>query len=384
MKAIVNGRIITEKEMLEGKVLLYDIKIDAIIEKEQLDLYRDLEIIDAKGQYVSPGLIDIHIHGVENHDVMDGTIQGLKEMSKSLSKYGVTAFLPTTMTMDKENIYKVFESIKELINLPLQGAKILGIHMEGPFINKKYKGAQNEAFIISPFYEFIENYIDIIKILTLSPETDQKGTFIEKMKQHPEVVLSIGHSNANYEEAMAAIDNGVRHATHTFNAMRPFNHREPGVVGAIFNRDVTCELIADKIHVHPANFQLLMNIKGFSKVVLVSDSMRGAGMKEGQYYLGGQLVNVSQGIGRLQDGTMAGSVLTLNKALKNILENTNLTIYEVVNMASMNPARVIGVSDSKGSIEVGKDADFTIFDSEFDIQNTIVEGKSIYKAQKWM
>lgn len=381
MKGIINGKIITDKVVLEDKVLVYDKKIAAMIDKNQVDLDKDIEIIDAKGHYISPGLIDIHIHGIEGYDVMDGTIESLQNISQSLLKNGVTSFLPTTMTMDKQYIYRALDVIKKLKSVPQLGAKILGAHLEGPFINRKYKGAQNEEFIVTPSYEFIEKYIDIIKILTLAPEMDQNNEFIDKMKQHQDVVLSIGHSNANYEQAMTAIENGFRHAAHTFNAMRPFHHREPGVVGAIFNSDVSCELIADKIHVHPAHYQLLTNIKGLSKVVLITDSIRAACMKEGQYDLGGQMINVCNGSARLQDGTLAGSVLTLNKALKNVLENTNLSICEVVQLASLNPAKVIGVSNHKGSIKIGKDADIIIFDEYFNIYNTIVQGKTVYHAE---
>lgn len=381
MKGIINGKIITDKTVMQDKVLIYDKKIAAIVDNNQVGLYKDLEIIDAKGHYISPGLIDIHIHGIEGDDVMDGTIECLQNISKNILKHGVTAFLPTTMTMDKYNIYKALDTVKQLMKLPQLGAKILGVHMEGPFINKKYKGAQNEEFILAPNYEWIEKHIDIIKILTFAPEMDPNHQFIDKMKKHEDVVLSIGHSNANYEQAMTAIEKGVRHAAHTFNAMSPFHHREPGVVGAVFNSHISCELIADKIHVHPANYQLLTSIKGLNKVVLITDSIRAACMKEGQYDLGGQTIHVYNGSARLQDGTLAGSMLTLNKALKNVLENTNLSICEVVHMASRNPASVIGVSNDKGSIEIGKDADFTIFDDEFNIYTTIVEGKTVYQSK---
>ena len=377
MRGIINGKMITENTITENKVLLFDKKILGIVEQDELSDYGKVELINAKGKYVSPGLIDIHIHGIGGHDTMDGSLEALQQMSIYVAKNGVTGFLPTTMTLDQASICKSLDIIKILKDAKPLGARILGAHMEGPFINPKYKGAQREQYIIKPNYEFIKDYTDIIKIITLAPEMDENFAFLDAVRQHEEIVLSIGHSNATYEEALEAIAKGVSHATHTFNAMSPFHHRKPGVVGAILNSDISCELIADKIHVHPGNFQLLINSKGVDRVVLISDSMRAACMKNGQYGLGGQTVNVNSDSARLKDGTLAGSVLTLNKAIKNVLENTDLTLCEAVNMASLYPAQVIGMSKQKGSIEIGKDADLVIFDADFAVQYTWVEGEII-------
>ena len=239
------------------------------------------------------------------------------------------------------------------MKLETKGAKILGVHMEGPFINEKYKGAQKADNIIKPNYDIIKDYLDIIKIITLAPEKDENHSFIKKVKHNSEITLSIGHSDASYEEAIEAIEDGITHATHTFNAMTPLNHRKPGIVGAIFTSDITCELIADLIHVHPAIFNILINVVHKDKMVLITDSMRAGCMKAGNYDLGGQKVIVKNGAARLQDGTLAGSVLTLNKAVLNMLNNSDLEIYEVVAMASLNPAKVINMDNKKGSLEVG-------------------------------
>ncbi len=377
MKALINGKIITKDSILEDKVLLYDQEIVDIVGVDKFTQKDDIEVIDVEGKYISPGFIDIHIHGSGGKDTMDGNLDAIREISKNIAKKGVTSFLPTTMTMSKDRIYQALDVVRQAITMKITGAKVLGAHMEGPFINIEKKGAQNAKYIEEPNYEMIKDYLDIIRIITLAPEVDQDHQFIKKMQDHPEVVLSIGHSTASYKEAMSAIDAGVRHATHTFNAMTGLHHRNPGIVGAIFGSDISCELIADKIHVHPGIFPILTNIKGTDKLTLITDSMRAGCMKEGNYDLGGQKVIVKDGSARLEDGTLAGSVLTLNKAVKNIFENTELDLSTAVSLASLNPAEIIGVADSKGSLEPGKDADIIVFNNDFEVALTIVEGETV-------
>lgn len=384
MRAIINGRVILENCILEDKVVLFDTQIKGLINKIEFEKnvnegsYDGIDIIDAKGSYVSPGFIDLHIHGSGGRDTMDGELEDLKVISQSIAQNGVTGFLPTTMTMSKDKIYKALDNIKEGMKLDLGGAKVLGAHMEGPFINPKYKGAQKEDYIIEPDYNFINGYEDVIKIITLAPEKDNNSQFIRSVKENTNIVLSIGHSDATYEEAMESIEKGVSHATHLFNAMSPLNHRKPGVIGAVFNSNINCELIADKIHVHSGVFQTVVNIKGADKVILITDSMRAGCMKDGISELGGQKVIVKDNSARLEDGTLAGSILTLNKAVKNMVENTNLNIYQAISMVSLNSAKDIGISDRKGSIEEGKDADIVIFDEEYNVSHTIVEGKTVF------
>ncbi|PRX30473.1 N-acetylglucosamine-6-phosphate deacetylase [Orenia metallireducens] len=378
MKAIINGKIIMEESIMEDQAIVFDNKIIDIIDKEQLKEDLNLDLIDVGGRYVAPGFIDLHIHGAGGRDTMDASIEALTDISSIILETGVTAFLPTTMTMDKENIYQALNIIRDSMDSNLQGAKILGAHLEGPFINKKYKGAQDAKYIQKPSYEFIKDYLDIIKIITLAPEVDQGYGFISKMKEH-DIVLSMGHSNATYEEAMEAIKRGISHATHIFNAMTPLHHREPGVVGSVFASNITCELIADKIHVHPGIFQMLVDIKGEDRVVLISDSMRAACMRDGVYDLGGQQVRVKDGSARLTDNTLAGSVLTLNQALKNIIEHTELSLIDAIKMVTLNQAKLIGIDKYKGSIKKGKDADVVVFDKEVNISLTIVEGEILYR-----
>jgi len=317
MRALINGRLVLEDGIYENKVVLLDQKIQAIFSKEMLPYQSDWETIDVAGNYISPGLIDIHIHGAGGSDTMDGTLDSLNIISSTIIRNGVTAFLPTTMTMEKEKIYQSLEAIRLARSQGTSGARILGAHLEGPFINPKYKGAQKEEYIIPPNPQYIEPYLDVIRIITLAPEMDDNTmSFLQPLNEKEKIVLSIGHSDARYEEAMLAIGKGITHATHIFNAMVCFHHREPGIIGAIFNSNITCELIPDKIHVHPALFPILVKVKGIENLILITDSIRAGNMADGEYDLGGQKVIVADGTSRLEDGTIAGSILTLNRGIK--------------------------------------------------------------------
>lgn len=374
MKAIVNGKIITPEGIIENKVLVFEEKIVSMEEKAP----ENCEIIDVKGQYVAPGLIDVHVHGSCGADTMDQTIEAIETISEGIAQNGVTSFLPTTMTMSQEDIYGALNIIRQCMDQELKGAKVIGAHMEGPFINVIYKGAQPEQYILKPSFEFIKDYTDVIKLVSYAPELDEQYAFTKEVKEKTDITLSIGHTNATYNQAMEAIDHGVSHVTHLFNAMTPLNHREPGVVGAALTSDCYCEMIADKIHINKSLFQFVLDNKGTNKVVLITDSMRAGCMKDGKYDLGGQDVYVKDGAARLESGSLAGSVLTLNKAIYNFAQNTNASITEAIHMASLNPAQSIGVAEYKGSLEVGKDADIAIFDEEMNCRLAISEGRVIF------
>ena len=373
MKAIVNGKIIIGDNIIEGKVLLFNDRITAI--QDVVKGTQDVEVIDAKGCYVAPGFIDIHIHGSFGCDVMDLEEGTIETISKGICQYGVTAFLPTTMSLDKENIQRALGNIRSLAGAKVCGAKVLGAHLEGPFINALKKGAHDKEYIIKANYELIKDYLDIIKIITIAPEIEGNMDFIKGMHQHSHISFSIGHSNATYEEAMNAIEAGVKSATHMFNAMSGLNHREPGVAAAVLNSDIYCELIADKIHTHPAMFKLLVNTKGSDKLILITDAMRAACLKSGEYDLGGQRVTVENGAARLSDGTLAGSVLQLKDAVKNLWQNTDLSLQQVIRTVTLNPAKLIGLDSEIGSLEAGKKADIVIFDKNIDIKTTIIDGE---------
>lgn len=374
MKAIINGRIVTPTGTLEGKALLFDEKIRGIVSPAEIG---DAEVIDAEGKYIVPGLIDIHIHGYQGADASDGDAEAVVRMAEGLAKNGVTAWLPTTMTISYEALYKAFDSIRAAMKNNPNGAVILGVNSEGPFICESKKGAQNGAHIRPCDVAFLKEHSDIIRVFTVAPEEPGNMQAIREVAAETNILISIGHSSAKYPTAMESIEAGVRHATHLFNAMTALAHRDPGIVGAVLSDErVSAELICDTFHVNPALFPLLSKIKG-DKLVMITDCLRAGGLEDGEYDLGGQTVVLKDNLCRLLDGTIAGSVLTLNKGVLNMLKNTTLPVHTCVKMASLNPACAIGVDKTKGSIEVGKDADLFLADDEFNTYGTFIGGKKV-------
>lgn len=380
MKAIINADIIMEDGIVEGYSIIFNDKILNIVKGNELKMSEFEEIVDASGKYLSPGFIDVHIHGCLGNDTMDDNESSIGNISRGIAATGVTAFLPTTMTMKQSMIEKTLARIKEQAN-DSSGASVLGCHLEGPFISDAYKGAQDGRYIRRPDFKSIEGFLDIIRLITLAPEEEGSGEFIESCTRHG-VVISIGHSRATYEQAMEAMSRGANHITHTFNGMPPLHHRTPGVLGAALDSSASCELIADNIHVAPAVQRILLKAKGIEKIILVTDAMRACLLDEGEYELGGQLVLVKNGEARLRAGNLAGSVLTMNRALKNFIENTGISLAEAVRAVSGNPAKLLKIDDRKGSIGIGKDADLTIFDKNFDIYGTFVGGKKVYEVSE--
>ena len=378
MKAIVNGKIILPDSIVEGRALLFDEKIAGLSET----VPEGAEIIDAKGRYVAPGLVDIHIHGYLGEDTSDGSVEGIRKMAEGIVKNGVTAWLPTTMTVSYDDLRRAFDAVRALMdkkNNP-KGAQIMGVHAEGPFINPSKKGAQAVEYIRPADAPFLIENSDVIRIVTIAPEMPGALDCIREVTEKTSILVSMGHTAANYETAKAGIEAGVRHATHLFNAMTPLNHRDPGVVGASLADDrVSTELIADTFHISPDLFGLVAKVKG-DNLILITDCTRAGGLEDGEYTLGGQPIFVKGIECRLADGTIAGSVLKLNNAVRNLLDYTDLPVWEAVNAASLNPARLIGVDDRKGSLETGKDADIAIVNENFDVLRTIVGGRSVYTA----
>ncbi len=380
MKAIINGHIILPNEILTDSALIYDEKIVSIVNTNEIP--NGAEIIDACGGYVAPGLIDLHIHGYLGKDVCDAKEESIKTISKGLIANGVTGYLPTTMTVDMEVIksaLNVCRNLKEE-SKTWAGAEILGCHAEGPFISEAKKGAQDAKYILKPDAEFVKEYSDIIGIITLAPETDTEDfSAIKEICKKTNVVVSMGHTSADYDTAMNGVKAGVRHSTHLFNAMTPLAHRAPGVVTASLNSDVSCELIADTFHVDKALYDILWKLKG-RKLCFITDCLPAGGLPEGEYTLGGAKIIYRGIVCRLEDGTVAGSVLHLNKGVWNVYTNSNIPLNECVNCASLNPATTLGIADKKGSLEVGKDADIIITDNEFNVLKTIKKGEIKYES----
>ena len=381
MKGIQNGKIILPDGILTGYTILYTDVIVDIVPDAQVPA--DVSLTDAKGGYVAPGLIDLHIHGYLGEDTCDAKAEGIRAIAEGIVANGVTGFLPTTMTVAMPVIQAALETCRALKeeSRNWNGATILGCHAEGPFISEKKKGAQSKEYIVSPDPDFIREYGDIIKILTLAPETDTENfDAIRQSCKETDVVVSMGHTDADYETAMASAKAGVRHATHLFNAMSPLAHRAPGVVGAALNADVTCELIVDTFHVDPGLYDMVWKLKG-RKLCFITDCLSAGGLPMGEYVLGGKKVIYRDVVCRLEDGTVAGSVLKLNEGVWNAYENSDIPLWECVNCASLNPANAIGLGSKKGSLEKGKDADLIITDEKFGVKQTIIAGKLRFEKE---
>jgi len=373
MKTIVNAKIVTSDEVLEGYCLSFEDKIFSLSK----DVPNDTELIDAKGMYLSAGFIDIHIHGSNGFDVMDGTVEALEGISESILQTGTTSFLATTMTMSREDINKALLNVQNFEQK--KGAKILGVHLEGPFINTIKHGAQNAAHIQKPNRELIEPYMDIVKMITLAPEVEGGKEFVAYIKkEYPHVLLSIGHSDASYEACKESFTWGISHATHLFNAMNPLHHREPGIVGAVLeNEEVSFDMIPDLVHMHPALFNLLYKLKK-EQLILITDAMRAGCMRCGSLSeVGGQKVIVKDGKARLEDGTLAGSVLKFNEALKNFYEHSDITLPELISTVTRRPAEKLGLD--MGLLKKGYGADLVLFNEEFEISSVYIDGNIVFK-----
>ena len=380
MKAIVNGRILMPDRMVDNMALVFDERICGLVKPGELPA--GAETIDARGLYVSPGLVDIHIHGYLGEDASDGDADGIRKMARGIIRNGVTSWCPTTMTVAKDQLCAVFDMMRGLREESRQpgfgGAEILGVHAEGPFINATRKGAQNAEHILLPDAGFVLDFADILRVVTVAPEVEGAMAFIEEIARKTRILLSMGHTDASFETAVQAVWQGIGHSTHTFNAMTPLNHRMPGVVCAALTAPVTAELIADTIHVHPGLFPLMAKAKG-DKLVLITDCTRPAGLQDGVYDLGGLDVYVNGKECRLADGTLAGSVLRFNEAVANMRAHTDLPLWEAVNMASRNPANAVGET-RKGTLEEGKDADIILCDETFTPCGAILRGETVFAS----
>lgn len=373
---IKNCNIIYLDRIEEGSILVENGKIKAI---NPDDCY-DENIIDAKGLYISPGFIDVHIHGAGGCDTMDGTSEAINTIAKTIVKHGTTSFTPTTMTVSIDEIRKSLKVIKELKGTGNDGAHILGVHLEGPFVSPKAIGAQNPKHLLPPsisaYQDIVKDYEDIIVSITLAPEVDGAKELIKYITSTG-VICSLGHTNATYEEMLEAIKCGASHSTHLYNAMTPLNHRNPGAVGAVFDSNITTETISDGIHISYPALRIAYKQKGTDNVLLISDAMMACCMPNGEYSLGGQKVTVVNDEARLENNALAGSVLTLDKAVRNVYKNSNMPLYKIVKMASFNGAKHCKVDDHKGQIKEGYDADLILFDDDINIKKVFVSGKEI-------
>jgi len=377
-KIIKNANIILEDRIINNGSLIFS-EAEAEIEKVaayNLSEEAEMEVIDARGGYLAPGMIDTHIHGGGGFDTMDASTEALNKISKVLASHGVTSFLPTTMTMARDKIQAALQNIRQAKKEGTDGARVLGTHVEGPFISPDYIGAQNSENLIKPELELLRDFYDVVEIVTMAPEVEGALALIEELNEH-KITASAGHSAATYEEFQQAYQAGMDHFTHLYNAMTGLHHRKPGLVGAAFDSEATVELIVDLIHHHQAVDRFTIQAKGVDSVILVSDGMEATGLEEGEYELGGQKVIVKDGAARLESGVLAGSVLTLDQAVRNLLEVTDLTVPEIFRMVTLNPAEKLNLAHKLGRLKSGYQADLVLFDQNFKVQKTFVKGKEI-------
>ena len=343
----------------------------------------DVTIIDQSGKWIAPGLVDTHIHGFMNHDVMDNDAEGLKVMSEGLLSCGVTSFLPTTLTSTKERLRDVAETIGNTYQ-EVPGAKVQGIYFEGPFFTEEHKGAQNPSYFGDPdldtFHEWQEASGGLIKKIALAPERKNVKEFVEQVTDEG-VVVALGHSNATLEEAQTTVEAGASVFVHAYNGMRGLNHREPGMVGALMSlKHVFSELICDGHHVHPNAADILMEKVGHDHVALITDCMMAGGMPDGHYNLGEFPVVVAEGTARLESGNLAGSILKLKEAIKNVVEWEIATPEQAIMMATWVPAISCKIEDKCGMIKKGREADFIVLEPTMDLAATYLDGVERYTA----
>lgn len=369
---IINGTVFSE---------------DGVFEKRDVNICEgrfcqtdtaDTDVINAEGLYVIPGLVDIHFHGCMGYDFCDGTKEALDAITSYEASQGVTSITPATMTLSEEMLTKIFANAGAYDNT--EGSALRGINMEGPFVSEAKKGAQNGAYLHKPDVDFFRKMQKLsgglIKQVAVAPEEDENLNFTKTLKD--EVVISVAHTTADYDTAKAAFDAGACHVTHLFNAMPNFSHRAPGVVGAAFDsKDVAVELICDGIHIHPAMVRSVFALFGAQRVCMVSDSMMATGLKDGQYALGGQPVNVKGRLATLENGTIAGSASNLMECLRVAVKEMGIPLADAVLASTATPARSLGLYDECGSITAGKSADAVLLDQDLNIVQVICRGKCL-------
>lgn len=333
------------------------------------------------GEIVAPGLVDTHIHGYHGKDIMNAEEGALNVISKGLLECGVTSFLPTTLTDSKEKTDAALKRVGQEYK-DVEGAKVRGVFLEGPFFTEKYKGAQNPAYMSDPKIDYLKEWIELsdglVNKIAIAPEREGAEDFIKKANAMG-VRVALGHSDATFDQAVAAVDAGANIFVHTYNGMSGLHHREPGMVGAAMSTDAISELICDGHHVNPNAANILMNAKGRDKIALITDCMSAGGMADGDYMLGDFPVTVKDGTARLKDGgSLAGSILKLKEAVKNVVDWEIADIFEAIQMASLIPAKSVGIDDVCGKLKEGYSADFIVLDYDMNLEKTFLNGKLVY------
>jgi len=385
---IGNVQVVAEGKSFLGEVTVENGLITAITPAGSASVETQSEIpyIDGAGGWLLPGFIDVHVHGGYGHDFMDATREAYDGITKFHAAHGTTAMLATTVTAPPEHLEAVLAAAAAYQEAGMPYAELVGVHLEGPFISAKWSGAQNPAYIVPPQSEWLQDWVQkwpsLIKLMTLAPEREGAIAVIEWLASNG-IVAALGHTDASYDDVVTAVEHGLTHAVHTYNAMTGLHHRNPGTLGAVMTEDrISAEIIADGHHAHPAAVKLLARAKPADKLILITDAMSAAGLGDGLYDLGGLAVDVRSGVARLLEGnSLAGSTLTMIEGFRFMLKHTDLSVAEVSQVASGNPAKQLGLEDQMGSIAVGKLANLVWTDESQQLQATWVRGRTVYRAE---
>lgn len=380
---ITGGTIVTPYELITLHDLIFiDDKIVKIAPTDTITRQKQDHIIRADDLWIAPGFIDVHVHGGDGADAMDATHETIDRLCRFFAKHGVTSYYLTTGAAPQENINAAIDAYRTYQYS--EGAIPLGLHLEGPYLNALRKGAQPEEFLRNPDPTEYVPWFDsgLVKLMTIAPEIDGSIELLE-MGRERGIEFAVGHSVATYDQMLQAADLGLRQATHTFNGMDPLHHRDPGVVGAVLTDErIYAQIIPDGVHVHPAVVKLLVKVKGVKRTILITDSIRAAGLDDGEYELVGQIITVESGIARATSGSLAGSTLTLDQGVRNVMQFTDVTFREAIAMATAVPAEAMGLIPEKGVLREGSDADIVFLDESLTVMKTIVAGNIIYDNDK--
>lgn len=386
-KGYIGNCVLSDGLLPRGMVVVEGEKIHSVSNLEKAAVNSGYEIVDLGENFIAPGFIDLHFHGALGKDILDADVKSLKVISSFQARHGVTGFVGATMSTSVDSLVRAIEEVKAAQSLSLE-SEILGVYIEGPFINVNKKGAHHSQFVGNLDEKETNRILDMLNglkaIIPFAPEIPQHMHLIPEFTKKG-VTAAIGHSNATYTQANESFKAGVSHATHLFNAMRDFHHREPGVVGAVLDsKTVTSEIVADGVHVHPASIRIALAQMGVDRICLVTDSFKASGLGDGVYEFGNSQVFVEgEKAVLLESNTLAGSVLSINRAMKNVLEWCELSVPEVVKMVTSNPARILGLEDRIGCLKEGHQANLVIFDGEFNIKKTILKGREVYSQAEF-
>ena len=382
---ITDAKIITPSQVIEDGWLHLENGTIQAIGNSSAPSHDNSQVINAQGKTLLPGLIDVHVHGAMGHDTMDASADGLQAMARFYAQHGVTSFLATTWTETQDRITNALDTIRQNVGQIDKGATLLGAHLEGPYLNPAKAGAQNPEYIRRADQDEAIAWLDkdVIRLLSLASEYEENHWLISECVQRG-ITVSCAHTNGTAKDIEQAVELGLSHATHTYNAMTGLHHRKPGVLGAVMNNPaIRCELIADDIHVHPIAMSLLWKAKGKDGVILISDAISATGLDEGEHLVDGRPVIIQDGAVRLSDGNLAGSILTMEKALYNFSQAIDEPLENIWQTASLNPAKALGIDQHKGSLEVGKNADVVLLDEhDYQVCLTIAEGRIVYQEER--